>query len=101
MMLSFHMSVRDVCRSRFKDTMVNTVGYRTAERALQLGLLYSPQDALKIGMVDELVPEEKLVGTATEAMARWFAIPGQRRGCHVIRQQPMSCFKVRNVNSKR
>ncbi|XP_048847902.1 enoyl-CoA delta isomerase 1, mitochondrial [Brienomyrus brachyistius] len=63
----------------FKDTMVNTVGHRTAEIALQLGLLYSPQDALKIGMVDELVPEEKLVSTATEAMARWFAIPDHAR----------------------
>lgn len=67
-----------VCVSlRFMDTMVNTVGHRTAELSLQFGLMYSPSDALKIGLVDQVVPEEKVLSTATETMTQFMAIPGQ------------------------
>ncbi|XP_008293728.1 enoyl-CoA delta isomerase 1, mitochondrial [Stegastes partitus] len=63
----------------FKDTMVNTVGFRTTEVALQLGLLYNPSDALKIGLVDQLVPEDQVLATATKTMTKWFAIPDHAR----------------------
>ncbi|XP_042294552.1 LOW QUALITY PROTEIN: enoyl-CoA delta isomerase 1, mitochondrial [Sceloporus undulatus] len=63
----------------FKDTIVNTVGHRAAERSLQLGLLYPPAEALKVGMVDELVPEEKVQSRAAEVMSQWLAIPGHAR----------------------
>ncbi|KAJ8251113.1 hypothetical protein GJAV_G00217430 [Gymnothorax javanicus] len=63
----------------FKDTFVNTIGLRASELALQLGLLYSSQDALRIGLVDQLVPEDKVMSTATETMAKWFAIPEHAR----------------------
>lgn len=66
---------------RFKDTLMNTVGNRTTEMALELGLLYSPSEALKIGMVDQLVPEDQVLTTATEAMTKWLAVPGIR---HVL-----------------
>lgn len=56
--------------------MVNTVGHRTTEMALQLGLLYSPADALKVGLVDQLVPEDQVLTTASQAMTKWLAIPG-------------------------
>lgn len=56
--------------------MVNTVGHRTTEMALQLGLLYSPAEALKIGLVDQLVREDQVLTTATETMTKWLAIPG-------------------------
>lgn len=63
----------------FKDTMVNTVGHRTTEMALQLGLLYSPAEALKIGLVDQLVREDQVLTTATETMTKWLAIPDHAR----------------------
>lgn len=63
----------------FKDTMVNTVGHRQTEISLQLGLLYSAPEALKIGLVDQLVPEESVLSTATEAMTKWLAIPDHAR----------------------
>uniref|UniRef100_A0ABM5EZI3 Enoyl-CoA delta isomerase 1, mitochondrial n=1 Tax=Pogona vitticeps TaxID=103695 RepID=A0ABM5EZI3_9SAUR len=63
----------------FKDTMLNTVGHRCTERSLQLGLLYSPREALKIGLVDELVPEEKIQNVAGETMGQWLAIPDHAR----------------------
>lgn len=56
--------------------MANTVGHRTTEMALALGMLYSPAEALKIGLVDQIVPEEKLMSTAEQTMAKWLAIPG-------------------------
>ncbi|XP_015667443.1 enoyl-CoA delta isomerase 1, mitochondrial [Protobothrops mucrosquamatus] len=62
-----------------RDSLVKTVGHRAAERSLQLGLLYSPQEALKIGLVDDLVPEEKIQARAAEVMAQWLAIPDHSR----------------------
>lgn len=56
--------------------MVNTVGHRTTEMALQLGLLYNPSEALKVGLVDQLVPEDQIFPTATQIMSKWLAIPG-------------------------
>ncbi|XP_056609603.1 enoyl-CoA delta isomerase 1, mitochondrial [Triplophysa dalaica] len=63
----------------FKDTMANTVGHRETEKGLQLGLLYSAPEALKIGLVDQLVPEDQVLSTATETMTKWLAIPDHAR----------------------
>lgn len=63
----------------FKDTMINTVGHRTTELALELGLLYNPSEALKVGLVDQLVPEDQVLTTATQTMTKWLAIPDHAR----------------------
>lgn len=63
----------------FRDTMVNTVGHRTTEIALQLGQLYSSAEALEIGLVDKLVPEDQVIATATQTMTKWLAIPDHAR----------------------
>lgn len=63
----------------FKDNFVNTVGHRAAERALQLGLLFSPAEALKLGMVDEVVPEDQVQSKARSVTAQWMAIPDHSR----------------------
>ncbi|XP_003964435.1 enoyl-CoA delta isomerase 1, mitochondrial [Takifugu rubripes] len=63
----------------FKETMVNTVGHRTTEIALQLGQLYSPTEALDIGLVDKLVPEDQIITTATQTMTKWLAVPDHAR----------------------
>ncbi|NWH40588.1 ECI1 isomerase, partial [Chloropsis hardwickii] len=63
----------------FKDTFVNVVGHRTAERSLQLGSLYPAPEAHKLGLVDELVPEEKLMEKAAAVMAQWLALPDHAR----------------------
>lgn len=70
----------DVClHSRFKDTFVNTIGHRAAERALQLGMLFPPAEALKVGVVDEVVPEDQIHSKARSVMAQWLAIPGEEQ----------------------
>ncbi|XP_043087646.1 enoyl-CoA delta isomerase 1, mitochondrial-like [Puntigrus tetrazona] len=62
-----------------KDSMTNVVGQRETEKGLQLGLLYPAPEALKIGLVDELVPEDKVLSAATETMKKWLAIPDHAR----------------------
>ncbi|XP_016063521.1 PREDICTED: enoyl-CoA delta isomerase 1, mitochondrial isoform X3 [Miniopterus natalensis] len=63
----------------FKDTLVNTIGHRASERALQLGLLFPPAEALQVGLVDKVVPEDKVQSTALSVMAQWMAIPDHAR----------------------
>nr|XP_006979002.1 enoyl-CoA delta isomerase 1, mitochondrial [Peromyscus maniculatus bairdii] len=63
----------------FKDNFVNTVGHRAAERALQLGTLFPPAEALKVGVVDEVVPEDQVHSKARAVMAQWLAIPDHSR----------------------
>ncbi|XP_077172989.1 enoyl-CoA delta isomerase 1, mitochondrial [Paroedura picta] len=63
----------------FKDAMVSTIGHRATERSLQLGLLYPAPDALKVGLVDKLVPEEKMQSVATRVMSQWLATPDHAR----------------------
>ncbi|XP_053412491.1 enoyl-CoA delta isomerase 1, mitochondrial [Nycticebus coucang] len=63
----------------FRDTLVNTIGHRTSERALQLGLLFPPAEALRVGLVDYVVPEDQVQSTALSVMAHWLAIPDHAR----------------------
>lgn len=74
--LKIKITKSDVAVCRFKDTLSNTVGHRTSEIALQLGMLYNPQEALKIGMVDLIVPEDQVLTTAAQTMKKFLAIPG-------------------------
>ncbi|CAO2642156.1 Enoyl-CoA delta isomerase 1, mitochondrial [Lemmus lemmus] len=63
----------------FKDTFVNTIGHRAAERALQMGMLFPPAEALKVGVVDEVVPEDQVFSKTRSVMAQWLTIPDHSR----------------------
>ena len=56
---------------------MNVVGHRVAECSLQLGSLHPAPEAHRLGLVDELVPEEKLQEKAAAVMAQWLALPGK------------------------
>ena len=56
---------------------MNTIGHRATEQALQLGSLLPPAEALQVGMVDQVVPEDQLLSTALSVMAKWLAVPGE------------------------
>lgn len=58
---------------------MNTIGHRAAEHALQLGMLFPPTEALKVGLVDEVVPEDQVHSKARSVMAKWLAIPGKEQ----------------------
>ena len=59
---------------------VNTIGQRQAELALQQGALFSPQQALSVGWVDNVVPDDQVMTAAQKEMARWLKIPGMAEG---------------------
>jgi 3,2-trans-enoyl-CoA isomerase len=59
--------------------MVDTVGRRQAELSLALGTLYSPEEALKIGLVDLVVPQDQVEAKASEAALQWAKVPPQAR----------------------
>ncbi|XP_042361161.1 enoyl-CoA delta isomerase 1, mitochondrial-like [Plectropomus leopardus] len=73
-----------VAPTMFKDTMVNTVGHRITEMALELGLLFNPSEALRIGLVDQLVAEDQVLTTATQTMTKWLAIPEEESHAAVL-----------------
>lgn len=63
--------------SRFADVMLNTVGFRQTEMALQLGTMFKTEEALNIGLIDKVVPQEEVLSAAQQEMQRWFKIPGR------------------------
>ncbi|PSC74629.1 enoyl hydratase isomerase [Micractinium conductrix] len=55
--------------------MARLVGQGAAERLLQNAAMLSPGEARAAGLVDEVVPKEKLLETAEAAMRRWLQAP--------------------------
>jgi len=43
--------------SRFQDTMVAVIGQRKAEVSLTTGKMYTTDEALQIGLIDESLPD--------------------------------------------
>jgi len=58
---------------------VDVIGQRQAELGLSLGLLYSPDKALTIGLVDKLVPKDDVLKRSQEEAAKWSQIPPKAR----------------------
>jgi 3,2-trans-enoyl-CoA isomerase len=56
-------------------SMERLVGAKHADKMLMTGKMYKPQEALAIGMIDQVVPEESLVDVAEQVMSKWTQIP--------------------------
>lgn len=68
--------------------MINTIGNRETEKALQLGKLYTSQEAFDIGLVDELVIDtdsSNLLVKAEEQMKIWLKIPSNKENLIFIK----------------
>ena len=52
------------------------MGVREADWALQLGHLYSPEEAKRARLVDELAPMDQVLTRAHVEMEKWIKIPG-------------------------
>jgi 3,2-trans-enoyl-CoA isomerase len=63
----------------FVDIMANTIGHRQAEKALQLGTLFTPDEALRIGLVDQLADEATILDSAKQTVTKWLKIPDHAR----------------------
>ncbi|KAG8429726.1 hypothetical protein GDO86_019379, partial [Hymenochirus boettgeri] len=62
----------------FKDTMENVVGHRVTEQALQRGQMFSASEALKVGLVDQLMSEEKVQSTRSDSNGTMVNSPRSR-----------------------
>ena len=52
------------------STNVRTIGFRRAELALALGTLFPPDQALEVGLVDEVVNEDGLVWSSNNPVTQ-------------------------------
>lgn len=59
----------------FVDSMERMVGYRQAELSCQKGIMMTSEQALKIGLVDEVVTPEIVLEKAQNEMQSWLKIP--------------------------
>lgn len=59
--------------------MQRTVGQRTAEKLLPYGVLATAEEALKYGMVDQLVPSAQLEATAEAVITQMLKLPDGAR----------------------
>lgn len=57
------------------DCLRNVIGQRQTEKALQLGTLFSCDDALRVGLVDEVVSESETLDAARRQLASWNKVP--------------------------
>jgi len=55
------------------DLYTRTLGARVAERALALGTLFGPEEALKVGLVDELTPVSDVITRAQNEAVEWIS----------------------------
>ena len=70
--------------------MTNTIGHRETERALMVGHLYGIQEALSVGLVDAVVPQDQLEARVAQEMAVWLKIPGMYH--HMVWLGPTHTF---------
>ncbi|GBN49979.1 Enoyl-CoA delta isomerase 1, mitochondrial [Araneus ventricosus] len=60
----------------FRKVYINSIGFRQAEHALKLGKMFTPEEALKLGMVNEIVDSPSdVVPKAQEELDKWMKIP--------------------------
>ena len=71
------MCGNQVCLYLYFCVLKSCIYIYLLERALQLGSLFSPEEALKIGLVDKLVPDMETATVVAEAELKEFLqIPG-------------------------
>ncbi|EDO44856.1 predicted protein [Nematostella vectensis] len=61
------------------QNIVNLVGTSTGERICALGTMLSAEAAQKIGLVDHVVPQEKLMAEAQIEINKWLLVPESGR----------------------
>jgi 3,2-trans-enoyl-CoA isomerase len=77
--------------------MIQTIGYRQAEKALSLGTIFTSQEALDIGLVDQVVAApaaDSLLDTCHSVALEWAKIPSKARVAskHMARKGLMDTF---------
>ncbi|XP_077980037.1 enoyl-CoA delta isomerase 1, mitochondrial-like [Glandiceps talaboti] len=82
----------------FIDSMKNTIGHRETEKALQLGTLYTADEALKIGLVDDVCEPNDVLNHTKAEMSKWLKIPDHAR---ILTKQAMRKETINKLTSKK
>lgn len=61
------------------NLMLRTIGHRQGELAISKGILFTPEQALQIGLVDELIPFDDVLEKSKETAIEWAKIPPHAR----------------------
>lgn len=61
------------------NLMLRTIGFRKGEEALSLGKLFSPEEALEIGLVDKVVSKDSVLNESHKVALAFAKIPAQAR----------------------
>ena len=62
---------------RVASNMANVVGQSTAERAILSNQRYTAEEALSIGLVDKVLPKDKLMEETKSEMEKWVKYSGR------------------------
>lgn len=88
-----------VAPSWFMASLKNTVSDRVAEMALSEGTLFSTDEALKIGMIDEIAQDKaEAIAKCEKFLDRFKKIPPQARG---LSKQLFRNEEIKALQSKR
>ena len=85
------------------ELLVRLIGIRQGEMALSLGTLFTSEEALAKGLVDELLEKEDVLPAAYKHAAKWGAIPEKARLCSkmLVRHQYIEELKkARSMDTK-
>lgn len=74
--------------------MIQTIGFRQAEKALSLGTIFTPKEAMHIGLVDQLMPQHAVLDTCHTVAQEWAKIPRKARVAskYLARQTLLDAF---------
>jgi len=64
--------------SRVAGNMANVVGQSNAEQAILSNQRYSAEEALSIGLVDKVLPKDKVMEETKSEMEKWVMYSGRR-----------------------
>ena len=62
---------------RVASLMANVVGQSCAEKAILSNQRYTAEEALAIGMVDKVVPKDKVMEETKSELEKWVAFSGR------------------------
>jgi len=84
----------------FRNSMINAIGHRVSERALQTGQMFSSEEAKAIGLVDDVVPREKLIDHAEKEILKYLSVHDAARQItkHEMRQRTVDELVVKQAD---
>ncbi|XP_078347719.1 enoyl-CoA delta isomerase 1, mitochondrial-like isoform X2 [Oculina patagonica] len=65
--------------SRVANLMANVIGQSCAEKAILSNMRYTSEEALSIGLVDKVVPKEKVMEETKSELEKWVVYSGRAR----------------------